>query len=127
MNKTEDQWKEQLTKEQYQALRQKGTEAPFSGNLLDNKENGEYACTACGNLVFSSNKKFDSGSGWPSFTEAAENSVTLTPDNSHGMVRTEVSCAKCNGHLGHVFGDGPDDNSRYCINSVCLNFKANEK
>ena len=115
-----------LNDEQKHILFEKGTEAPFSGALLQEKRTGTFVCVNCGNDLFSSKTKFDSGSGWPSFTEPANlNHVNLTTDTSHGMVRTEVSCANCGGHLGHVFDDGPQDRGgqRYCVNSLCLKFK----
>lgn len=120
---TDEQWKDKLTDEQYSVLRQNATEQPFSGALLNNKATGQYSCVGCDSTVFESGSKFDSGSGWPSFTTAVENSIELVDDSSLGMQRTEVKCAKCKGHLGHVFDDGPDDSDRYCINSVCLDFK----
>ncbi|MCU0798315.1 MAG: peptide-methionine (R)-S-oxide reductase MsrB [Candidatus Thermoplasmatota archaeon] len=121
----EEEWKSRLTYEQYDVLRRKGTERPFSGKLLHNKGTGTYNCAACGNVLFSSKDKFDSGSGWPSFKEVMVNgNVLLETDRSHGMVRTEVMCARCKGHLGHVFDDGPGPAGlRYCINSVSLDFK----
>lgn len=125
-DKTDDQWKSDLSEEQYSVLRQGATEAPFSGSLLNNKEDGGYHCSGCDNLIFESGTKFDSGSGWPSFTESIEGSTEEQQDLSHGMVRTEVKCTKCNGHLGHVFNDGPDNKPRYCINSVCLDFKKDD-
>ena len=117
-------WKAKLTPKQFNILFEKGTEAPFTGELLDNKESGMYTCAACGNELFSSDTKFDSGSGWPSFWESVDPSkVVLDQDTSHGMERTEVSCANCGGHLGHVFEDGPKPTGkRYCINSCSLNF-----
>lgn len=121
-----DPWKEKLSEEEYRVLRERGTEAPFSGALLKNHEEGVYHCKGCGTPLFSSEAKFDSGSGWPSFTDpmVAEN-VGLREDDSHGMRRTEVYCKKCGGHLGHVFDDGPKEagGKRYCINSVCLQFE----
>lgn len=121
----EQEWKAKLTPEQYRVLRQKGTEAPFSGEYTQSKEKGVYTCTACGNELFRSDEKFDSGTGWPSFSDIAEKgAVTLQEDISHGMKRTEVLCNKCGSHLGHVFDDGPSPTKkRYCINSVCLNLK----
>ncbi|HLC91383.1 MAG TPA: peptide-methionine (R)-S-oxide reductase MsrB [Candidatus Nanoarchaeia archaeon] len=110
-----------LTSEQARVLLEKGTEAPFTGTLLLNKEKGGYHCVQCGAKLFSSSAKFDSGTGWPSFTEA--NNVELKEDTAHGMVRTEVICKKCKGHLGHVFDDGPKGKKRYCINSCVLEFK----
>jgi peptide-methionine (R)-S-oxide reductase len=105
-------------------LRQKGTEAPFSGKLLHEKRDGTYNCMACGNALFSSDAKFDSGTGWPSFDEALPGSIKNIEDNSYGMNRVEIVCAKCGSHLGHVFDDGPTENKkRYCLNSVCLDFE----
>jgi peptide-methionine (R)-S-oxide reductase len=123
-SKTEDYWKQKLTPEQYQIVRQKGTEMPFSGIYLDNKTQGMYRCVACGQELFSSDTKFDSGTGWPSFTDPANRQhVELLPDLSHGMARVEVKCSNCGAHLGNVFNDGPGaSGQRYCINSVALNF-----
>lgn len=123
----EDEWKDKLTKEQYQVLRQKGTEAPFTGKLLSEKGTGDFVCAACGQVVFKSDTKFDSGSGWPSFYDPANSdAVVLTDDTKFGMRRTEVTCANCGSHLGHVFNDAPDQptGQRFCINSVSLDFKA---
>lgn len=117
----EKELKERLTEEEYRVLRERGTEAPFSGALLHEKRDGVYACKACGNPLFLSGAKFDSGTGWPSFDEAIPGSIREVPDDSHGMHRTEVVCAKCGSHLGHVFSDGPTQTGkRYCTNSVCL-------
>lgn len=130
MSKSESEWKKKLSKEQYHILREKGTEAPFTGKHLKNKEKGMYTCAACGNELFSSDTKFDSGTGWPSFADVAKSkSVELHEDNEFGMHRVEVICAKCGSHLGHVFNDGPSKmgGKRYCINSVCLNFKSKGK
>lgn len=122
MPKTEEGWKEKLTPEQYAVLREKGTEAPFTGKLLHESREGTYNCAACGNPLFSSDAKFDSGSGWPSFDQALPGSTKLVEDDSLGMHRTEVVCARCGSHLGHIFDDGPEETTgkRYCMNSVCL-------
>ena len=120
---TEEEFKKMLTPEQYEVLREKGTEAPFSGELLNEKREGMFKCAACGNTLFASDTKFDSGTGWPSFDQAIPGAVEYVNDNSHGMGRTEVVCARCKSHLGHVFEDGPTKSGkRYCINSVCLGF-----
>jgi peptide-methionine (R)-S-oxide reductase len=125
VNKTEDEWKKTLSKEQYQILREKGTERAFTGKFHENKEKGKYYCAGCGNYLFSSDTKFDSGTGWPSFfTPAEDASVSKTVDKSFFMTRTEVHCSKCGGHLGHVFNDGPKPTGlRYCINSLSLSFQ----
>ncbi len=128
MPNNEQQWKEKLTPEQYKVLREKGTEAPFSGKLLHEDRDGMFKCAACGNPLFSSNAKFDSGTGWPSFDQALPGATKEIADNSHGMSRTEVVCAQCGSHLGHVFDDGPTTTGqRYCLNSVCLDFGEGEK
>jgi len=126
MNKTDEEWKHELTPEQYHVLREKGTEPPFSGKLLNEKRTGDFVCAACGAVVFKSDTKFDSRSGWPSFYDpAATSAVRLTEDNDHGMHRVEVTCANCGSHLGHVFDDAPDQptGKRFCINSMSLDFK----
>lgn len=121
MPKNEDEFKEKLSPEQYEVLREKGTEAPFTGKYLHEKAEGTYNCAACGNPLFSSAAKFDSGTGWPSFDEALPGAIEEREDRSHGMDRTEVVCARCGSHLGHVFDDGPArTGKRHCINSVCL-------
>ena len=125
MQVNEDELKKKLTPEQYQILRQKGTEAPFTGALLDNKQAGVYVCPVCGAELFKSDQKFDSGSGWPSFYDVAKSgAVKLTDDSSLGMQRTEVTCATCGSHLGHLFNDAPQTptGQRFCINSASLKF-----
>ena len=126
---SKDEWKDTLTSEQYRILREKGTEAPLSGKLLHQKGSGDYVCGACGKVVFKSDTKFDSGSGWPSFYDPANTeAVKLVEDNSLGMHRSEVICANCGSHLGHVFNDAPDQPTglRFCINSAALDFKAKD-
>ncbi|HTH92960.1 MAG TPA: peptide-methionine (R)-S-oxide reductase MsrB [Candidatus Paceibacterota bacterium] len=123
--KTEEEWKEELTPEQYHVLREKGTETRFDGKYVNEHANGVYHCAACNNPLFSSSHKYDSKSGWPSFDEALPGAVEYKEDASHGMSRVEVVCARCGSHLGHVFPDGPEDTTgqRFCMNSISLDLQ----
>jgi peptide-methionine (R)-S-oxide reductase len=124
LDRSDREWREALTPAQYEVLRRKGTERPFTGRYVDEKRDGSYQCAGCGETLFSSETKFESGTGWPSFTEPADRTqVELHHDYSHGMHRVEVTCSACGGHLGHVFPDGPGETGeRYCINSCSLRF-----
>ena len=128
VDKSDEAWRAELTPEQYEVLRQAGTERPWSGKYVDNHDDGTYHCAACGATLFSSDTKFESGSGWPSFFEpAVAEAVELVSDTAHGMVRTEVRCRRCGSHLGHVFDDGPKPTGqRYCMNSLSLDFQAKD-
>jgi len=130
LHKSEEEWKKELTPEQYEVLRQKGTERAGTGKYLHNQETGIYTCAACDNPVFKSITKYESHSGWPSFTAPySENSVKVEMDRSYGMIREEILCANCGSHLGHRFPDGPQDQGgqRYCINSISMDFKKEEE
>jgi peptide-methionine (R)-S-oxide reductase len=129
IEKTDEQWREELTPEQYEVLRRKGTEPPFTGRYVHSKEDGIYRCAGCGAELFSSDTKFESGTGWPSFYEPAQSAnVELVDDSSHGMRRTEVVCGNCGGHLGHLFPDGPrPTGQRYCMNSCALELDTSAK
>ncbi|NNC48511.1 MAG: peptide-methionine (R)-S-oxide reductase MsrB [Sphingomonas sp.] len=126
---TDAEWRARLTSEEYRILREAGTEPPYSGALNVEKRDGEYHCAGCGAMLFASGSKYDSGSGWPSFTDPAENeAITEHRDESHGMTRVEIRCSACDGHLGHVFPDGPGPSGlRYCVNSASLDFQPDEK
>lgn len=127
--KTEEEWKKELSKIEYEVLREKGTERPFTGEYWNHKEKGVYKCRGCGTVLFASTTKYDSGCGWPSFYDVIDkDKIIEKTDLSHGMIRTEVLCKNCGGHLGHVFKDGPRDKTgfRYCINSVSLDFEKTE-
>jgi peptide-methionine (R)-S-oxide reductase len=128
VTKSDEQWRAELSPEKYEVLRRKGTERAFTGKYVNNHDDGSYRCAGCGAVLFTSDTKFESGSGWPSFTEpAVAEVVELHKDRSYGMTRTEVTCRRCGGHLGHVFDDGPGPNGlRYCINSLSLDFEPGE-
>ncbi|ALM20024.1 methionine sulfoxide reductase B [Nonlabens sp. MIC269] len=127
MKKTEAEWKEELTPEQYYILREKGTERPFSGEYNTHFEKGMYVCAACNNPLFKSETKFDSGCGWPSFDGEIPGAIERKLDKSHGMIRTEILCSNCGGHLGHVFNDGPTASGiRHCVNSISIDFKSSQ-
>ncbi|WGK64569.1 peptide-methionine (R)-S-oxide reductase MsrB [Croceiramulus getboli] len=124
VQKTEEEWRAQLGPEQYRVLREKGTERPFTGKYNLHFEDGKYRCAACDAQLFESDSKFESGCGWPSFDEAIEGAVEYVQDRSHGMIRTEILCANCGSHLGHVFNDGPTNTGqRYCVNSASIDFQ----
>ncbi len=123
IHKSETDWKSQLTEEQYKVLRKKGTERPFTGAYNMHSEKGTYLCMGCNTPLFDSATKFDSGCGWPSFDESIEGAIEYIRDTSHGMIRTEIVCSNCGGHIGHVFNDGPTQTGqRYCVNSVSIDF-----
>jgi peptide-methionine (R)-S-oxide reductase len=129
IQKTDEEWKKELTPEQYRICRMKGTESPFTGKYYHSKDTGMYLCAACGNELFDSNTKFESGSGWPSFYKpVSEENIETEEDSSYGMHRTEVTCGRCGAHLGHVFPDGPRPTGlRYCINSIALKLDSKEE
>lgn len=125
---TDEEWRERLSEEEYRILREAETEPRFSGEFVDETDEGSFVCAGCGTTLFDAETKFDSGSGWPSFYAAAGDTVETRLDTSHGMRRTEVVCARCGGHLGHVFEDGPDPTGkRYCINAAALEFESDEE
>lgn len=128
IQRSEDEWRQQLSPEQYRILREKGTEPPHTGKFNLHFDNGEYHCAACGSKLFEADQKFQSNCGWPSFDDAIEGSIEYVQDKSFGMIRTEILCANCGGHLGHVFDDGPTETGqRYCVNSASIEFEPKTK
>ncbi len=128
INKSDAEWKELLTAEEFRILREKGTEYPFTGKYNDHNENGVYQCKACGQDLYKSKSKFDSGCGWPSYDAAVEGSIEYIKDTTHGMIRTEIVCSNCGSHQGHVFDDGPTaTGKRYCVNAASIDFTPNKK
>ena len=129
VDKTEEEWKNELTPQQYFVLRQRGTDAPSDGGLTSHFEKGTYHCTACNSQLFKSNSKFESHCGWPSFDDAIKGTVNFVVDKTHGMIRTEIICASCDSHLGHIFDDGPKETTgkRYCVNTTSIKFVKEEK
>ena len=124
ITRDDDEWRSRLTSQEFLILRRKGTELKFTGEYLNHKESGVYHCRACELPLFKSNTKYDSGSGWPSFNDAIEDHIELIQDRTHGMLRTEIVCARCDSHLGHVFDDGPEPTGkRYCVNSLSINYE----
>ena len=124
ITRDDDEWRSRLTSQEFLILRRKGTELKFTGEYLNHKESGVYHCRACELPLFKSNTKYDSGSGWPSFNDAIEDHIELIQDRTHGMLRTEIVCARCGSHLGHVFDDGPEPTGkRYCVNSLSINYE----
>ena len=128
INKSDAAWKAQLTDEEYRVLREKGTEYPFTGKYNDHREKGVYTCKGCGQELYQSKNKFDSGCGWPSYDKSVDGSIEYVKDVSHGMIRTEIVCSNCGGHQGHVFDDGPTESGkRYCVNAASIDFIPEKK